>query len=65
MKSLIAVAFVGVLMALGFALFFLLRDKGKTNRTVYALTVRVALSVALLVFIWVSWHFGWIQPTQY
>ena len=48
MNVLIGVAFVGILGALGIALFFLLRDRGTTNRTVNALTARVALSV--LVF---------------
>jgi hypothetical protein len=65
MKPFIAVAFVGILIALAAALVFLLRDKGATNRTVNALTVRVALSVALLLFIWISWALGWIQPRQY
>jgi hypothetical protein len=27
-----------------------------------ALTVRVALSVALFLFILLAWHFGWIEP---
>ena len=35
----------------------------KTNRMVNALALRVALSVALFLFILVSWKLGWIQPT--
>lgn len=65
MKIFIGVAFLDILTALGSALVFLLRDKGSTNRTVNALTVRVALSVTLLVIIWFSWWMGWIQPRQY
>ncbi len=65
MKTLIALAFAGILVALGSALFFLMRDKGRTNRTVNALTVRVGLSIALLVFIWFSYWMGWIEPRQY
>jgi hypothetical protein len=64
MKLFIGVAFVGILSSLGFALVFLLRDKGTTNRTVNALTVRVALSVTLLVIIWFSWWMGWIEPRR-
>jgi hypothetical protein len=64
MKLFIGVAFVGILSSLGFALAFLLRDKGTTNRTVNALTVRVALSVTLLVIIWFSWWMGWIEPRR-
>jgi hypothetical protein len=65
MKALIALAFAGILVALGSALFFLMRDKGSTNRTVNALTVRVGLSIALLLFIWFSYWMGWIEPRQY
>jgi len=65
MKAIIAVAFGGILLALGAALLFLLRDRGATNRTVNALTVRVALSVLLLLFIWFSYWMGWIEPRRY
>ena len=33
------------------------------RRMMRALALRVALSVALLVFIWVAYQLGWIQPT--
>ncbi len=65
MKTFIALAFVGILVALGAALVFLMRDHGSTNRTVNALTVRVGLSIALLVFIWFSYWMGWIEPRSY
>jgi hypothetical protein len=65
MKALIAVAFAGILVALGAALMFLVRDRGSTGRTVNALTVRVALSVLLLLFIWFSYWMGWIEPRRY
>ncbi len=64
MKAFIAIAFVGILVSLGSALVFLMRDKGATNRTVNALTVRV-LSIALLLFIWFSYWMGWIEPRSY
>ena len=65
MKAVIALAFAGILVALGSALLFLVRDRGSTNRTVNALTVRVALSVLLLLFIWFSYWMGWIEPRRY
>ena len=65
MKVFIALAFVGILASLGSALVFLMRDRGTTNRTVNALTVRVGLSIALLVFIWFSYWMGWIEPRTY
>jgi hypothetical protein len=65
MRIIIGVAFLGILSALGAALFFLLRDQSGRNRTVNALTVRVALSVLLLLIIWFSWWMGWIAPRSY
>ena len=65
MKALIALAFAGILVALGSALLFLVRDRGSTSRTVNALTIRVALSVLLLLFIWFSYWMGWIEPSRY
>jgi hypothetical protein len=65
MKAFIALAFVGILVSLGSALVFLMRDRGTTNRTVNALTVRVGLSIALLLFIWFSYWMGWIEPRTY
>jgi len=35
----------------------------KTNRMVKALALRVGLSIALFVFILVSYKLGWIHPT--
>jgi hypothetical protein len=65
MKAVIALVFAGIHVALGSALLFLVRDRGSTSRTVNALTVRVALSVALLLFIWFSYWMGWIEPSRY
>lgn len=67
MKIVIAFAFAGILLALALAGRALLKDgrdgAPKTNRMVRALTLRIALSVALFIFILVSWKLGWIQPT--
>jgi hypothetical protein len=63
MKSLIAIAFILILSSLGVALFFLMRDKGKSNRTVQALAMRVALSITLFLILLGSYEMGWIAPT--
>jgi hypothetical protein len=63
MKIFVAVAFVLILGSLGSALFFLMRDQGKSNRTVRSLTFRVGFSVALFLLILLAYHLGWIQPT--
>ena len=48
---LIVVVMIGILVSLGFGLFFLVRDAGKTERMVVSLSIRVAFSVALLVLL--------------
>ena len=63
MKILVAVAFILILASLGSALVFLMKDKGKSNRTVQALALRVGFSILLFVLILVANYFGWIQPT--
>ena len=65
MRIIIVIAFIGILGALGSALVFLVRDRGSTNRTVNALTVRISLSVALFLFILFSYWMGWIEPRSY
>lgn len=63
MKYAVAGAFVLILGALGAALFFLMRDKGASNRTVNALAVRVGLSICLFLALLASYKMGWIAPT--
>jgi hypothetical protein len=63
MKILVAVAFVLILASLGSAFVFLMRDKGRSNRTVQALALRVGFSVMLFVLLLVAYRLGWIQPT--
>lgn len=62
-KIVIAFAFVLIIGSLGSALFFMLRDKGRTRNTAHALGLRVAFSIALFVFILVSHQLGWIQAS--
>ena len=63
MKILVAIAFILILASLGSALFYMMRDKGTTNKTVRSLAMRVGLSVALFIFILVAHYMGWSQPT--
>ena len=63
MKIAIAIAFMLILGSLGSALFFLMRDKGRSNNTVRALAVRVALSITLFLLILLAYRLGYIHPT--
>ncbi len=58
----ILVAFVFIIGSLVSAGVFLVRDKGKTRNVARALTVRIALSVALFLLLMLAYKLGWIQP---
>ena len=70
MKAFIVVALLLVLAALASAGVFMLRkDDGddarpgqRDKKMARALAVRVGLSVALFLFILLSWKMGWITP---
>lgn len=63
MKIFVSIAFIMIIASLGSALVFLMRDKGKSNRTVTALALRVGFSIALFALILVAHQLGWIEPT--
>jgi branched-subunit amino acid transport protein AzlD len=63
MKTVVAIAFVLIIGSLASALFFLMRDKGRSNRTVQALAMRVGLSITLFLLVLFSYKMGWIRPT--
>ncbi|MCH8621357.1 twin transmembrane helix small protein [Undibacterium sp. TS12] len=63
MKILVAIAFFLILFSLGSALVYLMKDKGKSNRTVKALAFRVGFSITLFLLILLANHYGLIQPT--
>jgi len=60
MKILVILFAVFIVASLFSALYFLIKDKGHGERTVRALTVRVALSVALFAMLMLSYYFGLI-----
>jgi succinate dehydrogenase/fumarate reductase cytochrome b subunit len=63
LKTLLIIAFlILILWNLGAGLYYMLVDKGTTKRTVNALTWRIALSVALILFIALAIYMGWITP---
>jgi len=61
-KLLIIAIFGGIIASLGSALFFLIKDKGQSNRTLYALTIRIGVSIALFALLFVLWGLGLINP---
>jgi hypothetical protein len=63
MKIFVAIAFILIIGSLGSAWFFLMKDQGKTKRTVWSLALRVGLSITLFLMILIMYKLGWIQPT--
>jgi len=63
MKIIVAIAFILIIGSLASALVFLMRDKGKSDRTVQALALRVGFSITLFVLLLLAYKFGYIQPT--
>jgi uncharacterized membrane-anchored protein len=61
-KAIIVLIFLGIVGSLASGLLYLVKDKGQTDRTVKALTVRIALSVALFALLLVMFSMGLINP---
>lgn len=60
MKIIVILFLVFIIGSLFSALFFMVRDKGHGERTVRALTVRIALSLLLFALLVLGYHFGFI-----
>ncbi|HVH34050.1 twin transmembrane helix small protein [Tahibacter sp. UC22_41] len=61
-KLLIVGFLIVILYNLGAGLYYMMVDKGTTNRTVKALTRRIALSVTLILLVMFAIWMGWITP---
>lgn len=61
-KSFIILIALLILFALMGGVFFLMKDKGKTNRAVKSLTWRIGLSVGLFLFLFLAYSLNWITP---
>lgn len=63
MKIVIIAFLVVIVGSLASALFYLMRDKGGSDRTVKALTIRVALSISLFLILMLGYYFGLIPKS--
>lgn len=59
---LILVFFMAIVYNLGAGLFFMMTDKGESDRTLKALTRRIALSVLLIALVILGIWTGVIRP---
>lgn len=62
MRYVVIAFIVFILVSLFSGLFFLIRDQGRSKRTVKALTWRVGLSLALFLLLLAGYYFGLIKP---
>jgi hypothetical protein len=54
---------VFILASLASALYYLIKDKGRSDRTVKMLTVRVVLSLTLFLLLMGGYYYGIIPQT--
>jgi len=62
MKFVVIALLAAIVISLGTALFYLRREDADSPKMLRALQVRVALSLALILFLVVSYFAGWIEP---
>lgn len=62
-KIIVLLLIVLILISLASGLYYLVRDRGSSERTVKALTWRVGLSVALFVLLIAGYYLGFIPKT--
>ncbi len=60
MRIIVILFIVAILASLGSALYYMIKDRGTTERTAKALTIRIALSITLFVLLMLGFHFGLI-----
>jgi len=63
MRIVVIAMLVLIVGSLASALWFLIRDKGASERTVKALTVRISLSIGLFLLLMAGYYFGIIPKT--
>ena len=51
-----------VISSLFTALYAMIKDKGQSDRTVKMLTMRIGMSIGLLILLLVGYQLGWIAP---
>jgi hypothetical protein len=61
MRIIVILFIIVILGSLGSALYYMVKDHGTTERTAKALTIRVALSIALFLLLMLGFYTGLIK----
>jgi len=62
MKAIVLLILLAILISLGSGLYYLIKDREGSSRLMKALTIRIALSATLILFLIISYSLGWISP---
>jgi hypothetical protein len=57
-KIIVLLFLLAIVASLGSALYYVVADRGQSKRTVFALAVRVGLSLALFILLMAGYYFG-------
>jgi Na+-driven multidrug efflux pump len=60
MRIVVFILIALILLSLGSALFYLIRDQGRSMNTVKMLAIRVGLSIALFLILIIGYKLGFI-----
>ena len=63
MKWIIPVVLLMIVASLGSALYYMMKDKGRSPRMVHSLMLRIGLSIVLFLGILIAHYFGYIEAT--
>ncbi len=63
-KLIIALLMLLMIGSLGSAFWYMIKDRGKSDRTVKALTARISIWILLLAIIVGGIYTGWITPSN-
>ena len=61
-KIIVVLFLIFIIGSLFSGLFYLVKDKGTSERTVRALTLRISLSVILFILLMIGYATGLLQP---
>ena len=62
LKLAVVVLLLVIIASLASALFYLVKDRGSTRRTLKALTLRIALSLVVFVLLMIGFATGLLTP---
>lgn len=63
-KLVIIVFLLAIVWCLLSSFYYLVRDKGQGERTVWRLSWRIGLSLVLFVMLYVMFLMGWVEPSS-